>query len=141
MDEKNKQLLELLKANAREPTSSLARKLQLSRTAVQERINKLEKQGVIAGYTVTLNKEYEKRLIKTWVVMATRQKLTADVVTALKRIEQVKSLRTISGIYDLIATIQAPDTETIDHVLDQIGAVKGIEKTLSSIELSIKFDR
>jgi DNA-binding Lrp family transcriptional regulator len=141
MDEKNKQLLALLKVNARETTSSLARKLQLSRTAVQERINKLEKRGVIAGYTVKLNKEYEKRLIKTWVVMATKQKLTADVVTALKRIEQVKSLRTISGIYDLIATIQAEDTETIDHVLDQIGAVKGIEKTLSSIELSIKFDR
>jgi DNA-binding Lrp family transcriptional regulator len=141
MDEKNKQLLELLTANARESTSSLARKLQLSRTAVQERISKLEKQGVIAGYTVKLNKEYEKRLIKTWVVMATRQKLTPQVVTALRRIEQVKSLRTISGIYDLIATIQAEDTNPIDRVLDQIGAVEGVEKTLSSIELSIKFDR
>lgn len=130
-----------MQQNARESTSALARKLQLSRTAVQERITKLEKQGVIAGYTVKLNGEFEKRQIHAWVVMRTKQKLTREVVGALSRIEQIKSLRTISGIYDLIATVEAENTEVIDQVLDRIGATPGVEKTCSSIELSIKFDR
>jgi DNA-binding Lrp family transcriptional regulator len=108
---------------------------------VQERITKLEKQGVIAGYTVKLNGEFEKRQIHAWVVMRTKQKLTREVVGALSRIEQIKSLRTISGIYDLIATVEAENTEVIDQVLDRIGATPGVEKTCSSIELSIKFDR
>ena len=141
MDEKNKQLLQLLSANARESTSSLARKLQLSRTAVQERINKLQSQGVIAGFTVKLNKAYEQRQIKTWVILRTHQRLTSQVVAALSRIKEVTSLRTISGIYDLIATVQAESTQRIDEILDQISEVEGIEKTFSSIELSTKFER
>lgn len=141
MDSKNKQLLNLLSANARESTSALARKLNLSRTAVQERISKLENQGVIAGYTVKLNPEYEKHLIKVWVTIKTRQKLTGQVVTALSRIDEIKSLRTISGHYDLIATIASETTDELDKVLDQIGAVEGIEQTVSSIELSIRFER
>lgn len=141
MDEKNQQLLKLLTLNARESTSSLARKLHLSRTAVQERINKLENQGVIAGYTVKLNQQYQKRQIKAWVTMKIKQKLTAQVVAAMSKIEEITSLRTISGIYDLIATVQAETTETIDQVLDDIGRIEGIEKTISSIELSIRFER
>lgn len=141
MDAINKQLLNLLSANARESTSALARKLNLSRTAVQERINKLEKQGVIAGYTVKLNPEYEKHLIKVWVTIKTRQKLTGQVVASLQRIDEIKSLRTISGHYDLIATISAETTDELDKVLDLIGAVEGIEQTVSSIELSIRFER
>ena len=141
MDAKNQKLLKLLTETARESTSSLARKLQLSRTAVQERINKLQKDGVIAGFTVKLDREYEKRLIKTWVLMQTRQRLSQQVVASLSRIEEVTSLRTISGTYDLIATLQAESTERIDEVLDQISEIDGIEKTISSIELSVKFER
>ena len=141
MDKTNQLLLQLLTQNARESTASLARKLNLSRTAVQERISKLESQGVIAGYTVKLSEDYQKRIIKAWVTMKIKQKLTAQVVNAINKIPEVTSLRTISGIYDLIATISAENTEVIDQVLDDIGKIEGIEKTISSIELSVKFER
>ena len=141
MDDKNNQLIKLLQLNARESTSSLARKLHLSRTAVQERLKKLEDQGIITGYTIKLNKQFQHRQIRAWVVMRTKQKLNRQVVAALHQIEEITALRTISGIYDLIATIEADSTEMIDQVLDRVGATEGIEKTFSSIELSIKFER
>jgi len=141
MDQTNQQLLQLLTENARESTSSLARKLNLSRTAVQERINKLQTSGVIAGYTVKLNKDYEKRLIKAWVTIKLTQKLTSQVVAALSRIQEVKTLRTISGTYDLIAYVIAEDTEVIDKILDDVGKMAGIEHTISAIELSVRLDR
>ena len=136
-----KHLLKLLTSNARESISSLARKLNLSRTAVQERIHKLENQGIIAGYTVKLDNEYEKRLIKAWVTIKTRQKLNKQVVATISRVEDVCSLRSINGVYDLITTVQAENPGKIDEVLDRIGGIEGIEKTISSIELSIKFER
>jgi DNA-binding Lrp family transcriptional regulator len=141
VDEKNKYLLKLLQQNARESISSLARKLNLSRTAVQERIHKLENQGIIAGYTVKLNTEYEKRQIKAWVTMRTKQKLNRQVVAELSKIEEITSLRTVSGVYDLIATVLADSTDAMDDVLDRMGTTTGVEKTQSSIVLSIKFER
>ena len=88
-----------------------------------------------------LDNEYEKRLIKAWVTIKTRQKLNKQVVAAISRIDDVCSLRSISGVYDLIATVQAENPGKIDEVLDRIGGIEGIEKTISSIELSIKFER
>ena len=46
---KDEELIALLRVNAREPVASLARKLGLSRTTVQDRLRRLEQQGVIAG--------------------------------------------------------------------------------------------
>ena len=52
MDDIDQQLLALLRENARATTSDLARKLGLSRTTVQSRIDRMERSGVVIGYTV-----------------------------------------------------------------------------------------
>ena len=54
-------LVALLRANAREPTASLARKLGLARSTVQERIARLEREGTIKGYTVRLSDAAQSR--------------------------------------------------------------------------------
>ena len=141
MDEKNLQLIQLLRVNAREPVASLARQLCLSRTAVSERITKLEQQGIITGYTVRLSPEYEGHLIRAQVMIEVETKKSAMVLEALKKRLSVQSLHSISGAYDFIAMIQADSTEDIDHVLDDIRSIDGIEKTLSSIILATNFDR
>ncbi|MGV8944510.1 winged helix-turn-helix transcriptional regulator, partial [Thermomonas sp.] len=57
-------LLSLLRENARASTAEIARRLGLSRTTVQNRIERLERQGVISGYTVRVNDEYERSRIR-----------------------------------------------------------------------------
>ncbi|MCK5574732.1 MAG: Lrp/AsnC family transcriptional regulator, partial [Sphingomonadales bacterium] len=59
MDATDQKLLSLLRENARASTSALARDLGLSRSTVQDRINRLEKRGIVAGYTVRLGEETE----------------------------------------------------------------------------------
>ena len=61
MDDKDKQLLNLLSENSRTSTTTLARTLGLSRSTVQDRIRRLEDRGIIAGYTIRLNDEYSQR--------------------------------------------------------------------------------
>jgi DNA-binding Lrp family transcriptional regulator len=59
----------------------------------------------------------------------------------LRRIAGVHTLHTVSGPFDLIAVVAAENTAEIDHVLDRIGAIPGVERTTSSIILTTKFDR
>lgn len=134
-------LLALLKANAREPVASLARKLDLARSTVQERIDRLEKSGVIAGYTIRTSIDYSDRQILAHVMISVDPKMSASVSSDLKKMPEVKSLAAISGTFDLMAELAAETTSRIDAVLDAIGHLKGVQKTMSSIVLSVKFER
>ncbi len=141
IDEKDLKLLELLKNNAREPTSSIARSLGVSRSTIQSRIERLERSGVINGYTLRMSDEYEKSRIKAHVMISVAPKLSSRVAASLRAFSEVTSLYAVSGPYDLIAVLSCQTTERIDTLLDEIGALPGIRKTTSSIILSTKFAR
>jgi DNA-binding Lrp family transcriptional regulator len=134
-------LLALLKANAREPTASLARKLGLARSTVQERIARLEREGAIKGYTVRLSDEAETRRLRA-VVMITADPKQADRVAAeLRRMPEVRTLSAVSGAYDMVASVEADTPAKMDASLDRIGRAPGVARTVSSIILSEKFSR
>lgn len=134
-------LLNLLKQNARRSTSSLAQELGISRTTVQDRLRKLEEQGIVSGYTVRLNKNYDRNLIRAHVMIRVLPKRQIEVVNQLRKMPHVSALHAISGIYDLLAILTAENTEIMDRHLDTIGELEGIERTETSILLSTKFDR
>jgi DNA-binding Lrp family transcriptional regulator len=134
-------LLALLRANAREPVAVLARKLSLARSTVQERIERLERKGVIAGYTIRQGASHADRQILAHVMISVDPKMAASVTSDLKKMPEVRTLAAISGTYDLMAELEAETTARIDAVLDAIGHLKGVQKTMSSIVLSVKFER
>ena len=63
LNKTDKKLISLLRVNARTSVSDLAKKIGVSRTTVQNRLDRLEQSGVIAGYTITLKPEVEKSQI------------------------------------------------------------------------------
>lgn len=134
-------LIDLLTMNAREPTASLARKLGLSRSTIQSRLSRLEETGTIAGYTVRLGEAVERSQVKAYVMITVAPKLAGRVSIALRKMIPVRSLQTISGAHDLIAMIATESTAQMDSVIDEIGAIPGIERTTTSIILSTKFER
>jgi DNA-binding Lrp family transcriptional regulator len=133
-------LIALLRANAREPTASLARKLGLARSTVQERIARLEKEGTIKGYTVKLADDTAGHL-KTVVMISTDPKQADRVGAELKKMTEVRSLVAVSGASDLIANVEAESPARLDAALDRIGRIHGVARTVSSIVLSEKFSR
>lgn len=141
IDDKDRALLTLLSANARESTAELARKLQLSRSTVKDRIERLEKRGIITGFTVRYSEEYAAGQIRAHVMISTDPKQSGEVVRALNKIANLRSLYAVNGIYDMIAMISAESTKSLDETLDQIGDTEGVEKTVSSIILSTKIER
>jgi DNA-binding Lrp family transcriptional regulator len=141
MRDKDRQLLDLLAANAREPAASLARKLGVARTTVQERIARLEQEGVIEGYTVRLSDAATANRISAIVMIATDTKRSDRTTADLKRMPEVRALAAVSGTYDLVATVEADSPARMDAVLDRIGNAHGVARTVTSIVLSEKFSR
>jgi DNA-binding Lrp family transcriptional regulator len=141
MRDSDAQLLALLQANAREPTASLARKLAVARSTVQERITRLEREGVIKGYTVRLSDEAESGRLRAIVMITADPKQAYRVAAELKRMPEVRSLSAVSGAYDMVATVEAHTTGKMDAALDRIGRSPGVARTVSSIILSEKFSR
>jgi DNA-binding Lrp family transcriptional regulator len=141
MRDADAKLLDLLRANAREPTASLARKLGLARSTVQERIARLERDGMIRGYTVRLADSAEANRLRAVVMISTDPKQADRVSIELKKMPEVRSLAALSGSYDLVAMVETDTAARIDALLDRIGRAPGVARTVSSIILSEKFSR
>ena len=141
MSDKDRQLLSILSENARMPTAVLARRLGLSRTTVQAKIERLERDGVIAGYGVRLSDDFEGGQIKAHVLITLEAKALGRVTQELQSIAHVRSVHSVSGSFDMIAIVAAASISELDMVIDKIGDIDGVEKTLSSIILSTRINR
>lgn len=141
LNAKDRELLAILSENAREQTAAIARKLGLSRTTVQAKIERLEREGVITGYGVRLSDAYESGMVKAHVLITIAPKTLSRITTELHAISEVKALHSVSGSFDLIAIVAAASIAELDHLIDRIGEIDGVERTLSSIILSTRILR
>jgi len=141
LDAADRKLLSLLKEDARLSTAALARSLGVARTTVVERLKRLERSGIVAGYTVRLDPRVQGRMLRVHVLLSVDAKQGEAVVKALRGIAQVRAVYAISGAFDNLAFVETETTEEIDRVLDAIGSLPGVVSTQSSLVLSVKFDR
>ncbi|HLP66321.1 MAG TPA: Lrp/AsnC family transcriptional regulator [Rhizobium sp.] len=138
---KDQELLALLGENARVPVATLARRLGLSRTTVQARLERLERDGVIAGYGLKLSDAYLSGLVRAHVLITIAPKSLSAVTAELAAIREVTTLHSVNGPFDLIAVIAAASIAELDRLIDRIGELAGVERTLSSIILSTRISR
>ncbi|MBZ6077815.1 Lrp/AsnC family transcriptional regulator [Microvirga puerhi] len=141
LDPTDRALIVLLRENARMGHAEVARRLNLSRTTVQARVESLERRGIIVGYTVRLAEEVSRRMVRAHVTIVVAPKASAGVVAALQRMEELRALHSVAGVFDLLAVVEAEDVPSLDTAIDRIGAIEGVERTQSSIILSTKFER
>ena len=91
LDATDRALIALLRENARIGHAEAARRLKLSRTTVQARVESLERRGVIAGYTLRLAEEVASRMVRAHVTIVVAPKASGGVVSALQRREIIRS--------------------------------------------------
>ena len=141
MDELDRNLIGLLGADARISVATLARRLKVARSTVQARLERLETGGVITGYTIKLGEHAREGRLRATVLLSIEPRAQAAVLTRLKSIHEVERCHTTSGRFDLLLQIACPNTQVLDQVLDQIGAMTGVKSSESLIHLSTKIDR
>ena len=141
LDTLDRRLLALLQADARTSTADMARQLGVARTTVLARLARLERSGVIVGYTVRLGQEEGDRGVEAYVGITTAPKSAALVTQRLAALPELRQLCSVSGEFDYLALLRAESTARLDALLDEIGAIEGVLKTTTSVVLARRIDR
>jgi DNA-binding Lrp family transcriptional regulator len=136
MDDTDRRLIALLRQDARASVASLAKELGVARGTVQNRMARLERDGVIVGYTVRLKPQVEETGIRAFTTIAVEGNLTDEVIRTLRGDPAVSALHSTNGRWDIVAELQTGSLEEFDRVLARIRQVEGVASTESSLLLS-----
>lgn len=134
MDELDHRLIGALRHDARASIADLAQQLGVSRGTVTNRMAKLERDGVITGYTVRLRPDAAPDEIRAWTGIAVEGNQHA-VVRALLGEPGVAALHDTNGRWDLLAELRVSGLDQLSRVLERIRGIPGVSATETSMHL------
>jgi len=135
LDRIDLQLISLLRSNARMPVVELARRLQVSRATVQNRMTRLEKDKVLLGYTVKLRNEVEELPVRALMSLVAENKKEAIVIRSLRGHPNVRVVHHTAGRWDLIAEIAADSLASFNQIVGELRLIDGVSATETSLLL------
>ena len=138
LDDTDRALIAALRADSRTPVATLARRVGLSRGAVQNRINRLLEQGAILGFTVRLPPQGEPHRVRAIMSVAVEGQRSRDHIGALRGFAEVTAVHTTNGRWDLVAELEAESLAAFSRALDRIREIKGIATTETSLLLETR---
>lgn len=143
LDRADERILAELTRNARIAHAELATKVNLSRNAVRQRIDRLERDGLIQGYTIVAGDGRSPASTIAAMMFVYRQDRMrgGDVIHALRRIPEVVSCDVMSGEFDLVVRVEATEADRIRQVWQEISALPGVRDTLTAFALSSMIQR
>lgn len=133
MDDFDRRLLGLLRADGRASVASLAAILRVSRGTVQNRIDRMVARGDIAGFTVKAATETDR--VRAIMAIQVDGEKSGAVLAALRGVAEVEAVHTTNGRWDLIAELAADDLSGFSGALDAIRLIQGIGATETSLLL------
>lgn len=136
LDDLDTKLLGLLRINARTSVASLGHRCNVSRATVTNRIRKLERNGVIAGYTLRAPHVDRLGQIHAWMTIAVDRDGAKAVVATLLGFPFITALYDTNGRWDILAELQAPSLQELSEALEHIRTTKGILTSETSIHLA-----
>jgi hypothetical protein len=123
MDETDKTIVALLRQDARRSYQDIGRNVHLSAPAVKRRVDRLEQDGVILGYTATVSPPVFGWHAEAFVDLYCDGKMAAE---AIKR---------------ALLHVMAQDTKDLEEVLERIRGTQGVTRTVTEVVLSTLFQR
>jgi DNA-binding Lrp family transcriptional regulator len=136
VDDTDRQLIALLRNDARASVASLAKSLGVARGTVQNRMARLAANGTIVGYTVRLKPDVEEQRMRAFMTVAVEGNKVDAVIRALRGEPAVGALYSTNGRWDIVAELRADSLEGFDRVLARIRLIEGISQTETSLLLS-----
>ena len=136
MDATDRQLLRLLRDNARLSISSLAAALGGSRGTAQARLDRLLADGTIQGFTIRQKPEAEAGQVRAVTLLEVSGGRMAHVVRALRALPEVSAVHTTNGSWDLVVDLTADSLAEFDATLRRMRLIEGIARSETSLKLS-----
>lgn len=126
LDDTDRKLIALLQDNARLSAVALAKAVGLSRSTVQERLQRLESAGVIEQYTVRLGSGGDP--LQAWLLLRYSDGFTCDdVMPALAALPQVQQAYSVAGEIDLMVLVRTDSPRQLADLREAVALLKGVE--------------
>ncbi|OQY85094.1 MAG: AsnC family transcriptional regulator [Chloroflexi bacterium UTCFX4] len=137
IDKIDAKLLDIIQRDARLSNVTLAARVGLTKTAVFERIRKMEAAGIIQTYVARLNpKKIGRGLVAFVFVRAEEQFASQQAGKALARIPEVLEVHNIAGEDCYLVKVRVRDTDALGRLLrNKFGKIKSIRSTRTTIAL------
>jgi DNA-binding Lrp family transcriptional regulator len=142
MDAIDQQIVALLRQDARRSFQSIGQRVGLSAPAVKRRVDRLEDEGVLRGYTALVDPGRFGWGLHAFVALFCEGRMPAsEVRTALEGHAEVEAAYTTAGEASAIVQVRARDTKHLEQALERIRAHAGVTRTQTQIVLSTLFER
>jgi DNA-binding Lrp family transcriptional regulator len=135
LDELDRRLISALRADGREPVSSLARRLGVTRATVNSRLKRLLDTGTILGFSVRVRADRDPDTIRAVALIEVRGRSTSQAIAQLRGLPEVHALHTTNGRWDLVAELRTRSLADFDRLMGQIRSMEGVVNSETSLLL------
>ena len=133
LDDKDREILNILRGDARISAKALAAKVSLARSSLRERVARLEKSGIIRGYRADIA---DTSLVAVaCLLVKLKQTPAPQVVVRLKRLPEVKRCLSLAGELDLLIDIAAESLTRLNQIRDEISNFPEVAETTTAVVL------
>ncbi|MBR5640939.1 MAG: Lrp/AsnC family transcriptional regulator [Firmicutes bacterium] len=130
-------ILEVLQDNARVSISELSKQVNLSLSAVSERLKKLENSNIIEQYTTVLNSSaMEKDLSAIMMISMEDPSDTDEFRRLVQGLDEILECHYITGTYDYVLKITTKNMSTLEQLMNKIKSIKSIKHTETNVIFS-----
>ncbi len=133
MDDFDRKILQALQQNARQSVSNIATQVNLSRSAVSERIKRLEETGEIQGYQVIL-RQPEQQQIPVWFEVR-HTGFCVELAGQVMALAGVRECYGISGDLDMLIKAEAGSLAKVEQLREKIDAIPAVKQVVTHIVL------
>jgi DNA-binding Lrp family transcriptional regulator len=142
MDETDQKIVALLRQDARRSYQDIGRHVHLSAPAVKRRVDRLEHEGVILGYTAVVDPAVFGWHAEAFVDLYCEGKMPAEAIKhAVEGEPGVVAAHTVAGEASALLHVMAEDTKNLEETLERIRATDGVTRTVTEVVLSTLFQR
>ena len=142
IDKTDEQIVALLRENARRSYQDIGERVSLSAPAVKRRVDRLEAEGVIRGYTATVEPTAFGWHSHAFVELFCEGRISgAEVNAAVSKHPEVEGAYTVAGGASAILHVRATDTQHLEEALERIRETPGVVRTETQVVLSTLFER
>lgn len=135
MDDTDERILSALKRNARMSLSDMSHLLGLSRTTLRTRIERMEREGDIQGYSVVLKQDVAQDPVRGLMMLGIEGRGADRILRQLQGMAEVRAVHSTNGRWDLIAEIGTETLEALDAALARIRRLDGVVSSETSLLL------
>ncbi|WP_221335937.1 Lrp/AsnC family transcriptional regulator [Thermocatellispora tengchongensis] len=134
MDAIDRSLIELLRRDGRASVRDLAARLHISRANAYARLDRLKREGVITGFTVTVNPERYGYGLSAWVAVKLRQQSWRAFRDRLHEVPSVELATLVTGDFDILLLVRAADSRELrDMVLERLQSMPEVVNTQTTV--------